>query len=427
MPPAPLDASSTMEPPPPKQSTSTGGDPLDDAPKANSGILESATASATESDSSTNQKATGASDISEAVMKDHFKTDTPASIDHSAAVPGYYASKHITESTTAMKASNHGYSSDEDDYDDSRDHPLDDGPQDEESRLKREKRLAMNRASARERRRRKRVHMEELEQRVIQLTRQCVALQKTNENLQLYVAKLESDLTQANAAIAVLSKKEQAATTPRLPALEQPSLFAAARPNLAAAQAMEQERIRALLGMIQQQQQQDTAALANSARLPSAMGGNNFRKEDEMQRQVILGLLAAHQQQQLDTTEALGRGRPSAMDPSVASLLGAAVPPARASDPFSMYLSNLSRGNPPRMVNMQLVDGMNICTCFRLITHKNDTPFLSLQNDFAVPAHRLNEAALLAAIGADNARRLPNSASAPPPKKRRKQSDLEDY
>jgi len=74
---------------------------------------------------------------------------------------------------------------DEEKHDDSHDND-DFDPNSDETPSKRAKRLAMNRASARERRRRKRVHTEELEKRVIHLSRQCIALQKTNEGLQVH-------------------------------------------------------------------------------------------------------------------------------------------------------------------------------------------------------------------------------------------------
>jgi bZIP transcription factor len=64
-------------------------------------------------------------------------------------------------------------------------------------RLKREKRLAQNRDCARARRRRKKVRMEMLENRVQALTQQNSTLQGDNEALLLRVAHLEGELRRA--------------------------------------------------------------------------------------------------------------------------------------------------------------------------------------------------------------------------------------
>lgn len=70
---------------------------------------------------------------------------------------------------------------------------------------KREKRLAMNRASARERRRRKRVLLERLEERVLELTKQLQSQQDANVGLQSHIRKLEGELAQSHTVIATLS------------------------------------------------------------------------------------------------------------------------------------------------------------------------------------------------------------------------------
>ena len=64
--------------------------------------------------------------------------------------------------------------------------------------LRREKRLAMNRATARERRRRKKERMELLEQRVQDLTQKNSIIQESNEVLRARVAQLEAQLKMAN-------------------------------------------------------------------------------------------------------------------------------------------------------------------------------------------------------------------------------------
>jgi hypothetical protein len=80
-------------------------------------------------------------------------------------------------------------------------------PRDELSRLRREKRLAMNRESARARRKRKKVLLETLEQQVSDLTKQNQRYRITNETLTLQVAQLENDLALAKSTIAVLSNQ----------------------------------------------------------------------------------------------------------------------------------------------------------------------------------------------------------------------------
>lgn len=374
-----------------------------EAPKENSGIqlqassgishvLLASPSSSTATESSDDNKETYKKDVNEEDIMEEDAPPAASTVSRELPVrdifrPGDIHHKEATkeatteETTKPSMSNNHGYSSDDDYRYDSPGHPHDndDEPHDEQSRRKREKRLAMNRASARERRRRKRLHTEELEKRVLQLSRQCAALQKSNEGFQLYVAKLESDLSHANAAIAVLGSskppKVAAALKPRAvlpPSVEQGLLGGGARPNLAAAAAamQEQERVRALLGMLQQQQQQqqDTAAAA-LARFPPSSRFPQHNKDD-MQQQVLLQLLAARQQQQQQQPTGLeaiaaslaGLGGPpsaaSAMDTSVTSLLAAqsmaAPSAARGSDPLASYLNTLSRGNPLRMVSAKL-------------------------------------------------------------------------
>jgi hypothetical protein len=72
-------------------------------------------------------------------------------------------------------------------------------------RQKKEQRLAMNRASARERRRRKRVLLERLEARVLELTKEVQTLQEVNDGLHSHISKLETELAKSHAVIASLS------------------------------------------------------------------------------------------------------------------------------------------------------------------------------------------------------------------------------
>ena len=74
-----------------------------------------------------------------------------------------------------------------------------------QKRAKREKRLAMNRASARERRRRKRILLNKLEEKVLELTKKIQTLQDVNDGLQVHVRKLEGDVAKSHTVIASLS------------------------------------------------------------------------------------------------------------------------------------------------------------------------------------------------------------------------------
>jgi hypothetical protein len=273
---------------------------------------------------------------------------------------------------------------------------------DDESRRKREKRLAMNRASARERRRRKRVHTEELEQRVVAISRQCISLQKTNEGLQLYIAKLETNLAQANATIAILGKNDAPLTLPPQPPLLPPD----PRRDALAASMQEQDRVRELLGMIQQQ---DPAS-----RLTPSIAGRLSLQDENVQRQAMLDILSRHQQQQqhLRSPDAglaslmasrAGTNTDPPLDPAIASLLGrAALPGARGGatgggdSALLSYLGTLQRGepNPLRMLNFG-ASGAD---------------------------RRANDAALVSAALATGQRGVP-IRSAPPPKKRRKENN----
>ena len=78
------------------------------------------------------------------------------------------------------------------------------GRYDKLERLKREKRLAMNRECARARRRRKKLRMELLETRVQDLTTRNSQVQEANDALRTRVAQLEGELNMAKSTIAML-------------------------------------------------------------------------------------------------------------------------------------------------------------------------------------------------------------------------------
>jgi myosin heavy subunit len=72
------------------------------------------------------------------------------------------------------------------------------------SRVRREKRLAMNRASARARRKRKKVLLDSLANQLTDITKQNQTLQRSNDTLRARVEQLEPLLAQAQATISAL-------------------------------------------------------------------------------------------------------------------------------------------------------------------------------------------------------------------------------
>lgn len=80
-------------------------------------------------------------------------------------------------------------------------------PTDKLARLRREKRLAMNRESARARRKRKKVLLQTMEQQVAEMTKRNQQFQLTNESLTARVNELETELGIARSTINILSKQ----------------------------------------------------------------------------------------------------------------------------------------------------------------------------------------------------------------------------
>ena len=100
-------------------------------------------------------------------------------------------------------------SSEEEDNGQSEDDELDNGHNlehqgDELSRARREKRLAMNRASAKARRKRKKALLDSLANQVLDLTKRNQALELTNKTLRARLEQFESALAQAQATITAL-------------------------------------------------------------------------------------------------------------------------------------------------------------------------------------------------------------------------------
>lgn len=93
---------------------------------------------------------------------------------------------------------------------------------DELSKARKEKRLAMNRASARTRRKRKKVLLESLTNEVTNLTKANQTLQDANDTLRGRVEQLEAALGQAQATIAsTLTASVSARVQPRYGLMEQ--------------------------------------------------------------------------------------------------------------------------------------------------------------------------------------------------------------
>lgn len=97
------------------------------------------------------------------------------------------------------------------------------------ARLRREKRLAMNRASARARRNRKKALMETLEGQVTELAKRNQNLQMLNDSLNNKVQTLETELAMARATIAALQTQSQQQRQPQQVNNQSISLHAAAQ------------------------------------------------------------------------------------------------------------------------------------------------------------------------------------------------------
>eukprot|EP00523_Entomoneis_sp_CCMP467_P017113 CAMPEP_0168786800 /NCGR_PEP_ID=MMETSP0725-20121227/11466_1 /TAXON_ID=265536 /ORGANISM="Amphiprora sp., Strain CCMP467" /LENGTH=276 /DNA_ID=CAMNT_0008836975 /DNA_START=184 /DNA_END=1014 /DNA_ORIENTATION=- len=100
---------------------------------------------------------------------------------------------------------------------------------DETQKLRREKRLAMNRESARARRKRKKILIETLEKQVADLT-------TSNNKYRHRVEDLEKELSVSKQTIAMLSSKVQQETAPTLNGLKGNSLLDQSETNLGARQ-----------------------------------------------------------------------------------------------------------------------------------------------------------------------------------------------
>ena len=123
---------------------------------------------------------------------------------------GSDASSHETQEGAAKKqAPQERDANSDDDSDDAPDPNENQGDSTEQNRLRREKRLAMNRESARARRKRKKILIETLEHQVAELT-------KSNKKYRIQVSELEKELVVAKQTIQILSR-------PGNPVAQQPS------------------------------------------------------------------------------------------------------------------------------------------------------------------------------------------------------------
>lgn len=117
----------------------------------------------------------------------------------------------VKERSDEAKRVHYSSEDDSDDSDEKREKPTENIPRkkggfEELERLRREKRLAMNRESARARRKRKKFLMESLESRVEEMNQRNQRLTRANETLRNQVNHLEAELSVSRSTIAVLTQ-----------------------------------------------------------------------------------------------------------------------------------------------------------------------------------------------------------------------------
>ena len=197
-------------------------------------------------------------------------------------------------------------------------------PGNELSKMKRERRLAMNRTSARARRKRKKVLLDTLANQVTELTKQHQALELTNGTLRARVQQLEASLTQSQATIATLLQQQPAssATAAATTSVEGPSdQQQVSAPAAKSAEPSPQEALLALLQAQQQQQQQQqqlAGLLSAASGNTSAIPGIGFPDINALLAQQKL----LDAQRILSATGGAGGGPPSA---AAAALMAAAL------------------------------------------------------------------------------------------------------
>ena len=191
------------------------------------------------------------------------------------------------------------------------------------SKLRREKRLAMNRASARARRKRKKVLLDSLANQVTELTKRNQAIQLANETLRSKVDQLESALAQSQATIASLL------SDPRQAALSQPIV----RPDLGVAASAHQDALRALLQVPPASLNPAAAGmLAGTASIPGATAAGGASLSERLAQHKLLNAqllaqggagAAAGQPSQSQLLEAAGLAAVLRRDPAFAAAAAA--------------------------------------------------------------------------------------------------------
>ena len=192
------------------------------------------------------------------------------------------------------------------------------------SKLRREKRLAMNRASARARRKRKKVLLDSLANQVTELTKRNQAVQLANETLRAKVDQLESALSQAQATIAsLLSDPRQAALTQSL-----------GRHDLGIAATAQQETLRALLQAPSASLNPAASMLAGNASIGAAAAGSVSLSDLLAQHKLLNAHLlaqggagAAGQPSQSQLMEAAGLAAALRRDPAFSAVAAASSSP----------------------------------------------------------------------------------------------------
>ena len=163
------------------------------------------------------------------------------------------------------------------------------------SKVKRERRLAMNRSSARARRKRKKVLLDSLANQVSELTKRHDSLELTNSTLQARIQQLQSSLVQAQATITTLLNGQQhpssAAVAPDLFGISsmQAPTTVAHQQAVAAAAAAELSHGSLFLDMIQREQLQKKLADASmaAAATPSGLRGASESAKEKANSTVL--------------------------------------------------------------------------------------------------------------------------------------------
>jgi hypothetical protein len=218
----------------------------------------------------------------------------------------------------------------------------------ERVKQKREKRLAMNRASARERRRRKKLLIDSLQKQVEVLEDKVEELQGANARLRDYVGRLEIELARAQNTLATtkgqaVQSLQSTQSNPNTTTQTGLSVGLSNTPLGAslAASASRQPGLNhqaSLFGQHQQTQQQQSSAMNQRGGSSASMGMVVSQRADEALQSLIEAQQRKQQQEQQAATAAALRNQVGGA--SAASLLS-----------HQQYQSPLGLGNDPRLLD----------------------------------------------------------------------------